>query len=170
MSNTIKKLLTGILASGMIFTVAACTDGGDDTATTTPTSDAVTTTLATTTEAPADTETDETETMDSTEGTAGDRTAMEPGVYTIDVDGYGEEPMVIEVTLTEDSIESIEVVSHSETEGIGDNAIDELPAMIVDNQTLDVDVVSGATVTSEAIVEAVREAITEAGGNPSEWG
>lgn len=64
---------------------------------------------------------------------------------------------------TEPRIINVEVVEHSETEGIGDGAINNLPALIVETQDLDVDVVSGATVSSEGIVLAVRDALDKAG-------
>ncbi len=47
----------------------------------------------------------------------------------------------------------------NETQGIGTNAIDQLPGKIVEANSADVEVVSGATVTSNAIIEAVKSAI-----------
>lgn len=165
-----KRMLTAMLAAGLVFTATACADDGETGATTTAA--AATTTAAAGTDSPAETDavtTDMAETDASTEDTEGAVTAMTPGTYTIEIDGYADEPMVVDVTLTENSIESIEVVSHAETDGIGTNAIEELPDTIVDTQSLSVDAVSGATVTSNAIIEAVREAISEAGGEPSDW-
>ena len=43
--------------------------------------------------------------------------------------------------------------------------IESIPTAIVDGQTLKVDVVSGATVTSEAIIAAVEDCITQAGAD-----
>ncbi|MEG0854757.1 MAG: FMN-binding protein, partial [Angelakisella sp.] len=78
--------------------------------------------------------------------------------------GYGGE-LKVNVTLTEDKIESIDVTTHSETEGIGTMAIDALPAKIVEAQSLTVDAISGATVTSNAIIEATTAALTAAGAD-----
>lgn len=71
----------------------------------------------------------------------------------------------VEVTFSEDSIEKVEVLEHNETPGISDAAIENIPVEIVKNQTLVVDSVSGATLTSDAIVKAVEECVVQAGGN-----
>ena len=63
----------------------------------------------------------------------------------------------------ENTIYSVEVIEHGETEGIGSVAAAELPAKIVEAQSVDVDGVAGATMTSNAIKAAVTEALTEAG-------
>ena len=60
---------------------------------------------------------------------------------------------------------SVHVLSHSETVNISDRAIDEIPSQIVEAQTWDVDAVSSATFTSDAIREAV-ERLPRAGGTP----
>lgn len=77
-------------------------------------------------------------------------------------------PVVVRVESSDGiTIENIEVIEHSETPGIGTKAIDELPAIIVQNNNYDVDHISGATVTSNAIKEGVKEAM-ETGGGTSE--
>jgi len=63
------------------------------------------------------------------------------------------------VTLNGDDITAVEVVGDSETQGIGTNAIDQLPALIEEADSTEVDVVAGATVTSNAIIEAVNNAL-----------
>lgn len=92
-----------------------------------------------------------------------------PGVYTINTDGMKGE-MVVDVTFDETSITDVKVVNHQETYGIGyglDTApIESIPGKIVETQSLDVDTVTGATLTSKFLVGAVKQAITEAGGNP----
>ena len=70
----------------------------------------------------------------------------------------------VTVTLGDDgAIVSVEVGENSETEGIGSKAIDQLPDKLVGLSTAEeidaVDAVSGATVTSEAIKEAVKVAM-----------
>lgn len=77
-------------------------------------------------------------------------------------------PVVVRVESSDgNTIENVEVIEHSETPGIGTKAIDELPAIIVQNNNYDVDHISGATVTSNAIKEGVKEAM-ETGGGTSE--
>jgi len=73
-------------------------------------------------------------------------------------EGFGGEVSVT-VTLNGDDITAVEVVGDSETQGIGTNAIDQLPALIEAADSTEVDVVAGATVTSNAIIEAVNNAL-----------
>ena len=73
--------------------------------------------------------------------------------------------IVVSVTFSESAIESIEVASQSETAGIGDTPIERIPGEIVKYQSLGVDSVTGATLTSVGVVEAVADAVTKAGGD-----
>ncbi len=75
--------------------------------------------------------------------------------------------VTVEVTLTKDTIYSVKVTEQQETEGIGDKAIAAVPDEIVAANSTQVDAVSGATVTSNAIIEAVKNAITAAGFDPA---
>ena len=84
------------------------------------------------------------------------------GEYLGTADGIGG-PLTVKVAYADGTISSVEVVDHHETDGIGTNAIDALPAAIVEAQSTDVDTVAGATVTSRAILEAVANALAEAG-------
>ena len=77
--------------------------------------------------------------------------------------GKGGTPVVVKVTVDGDKIQAVEVLEHSETPGIGDLAFDKIPQMIVDAQSADVDVVAGATLTSNGIIEAVKDALMQAG-------
>ena len=71
-------------------------------------------------------------------------------------------PIEVEIIMDGDEIVSVVIVSHSETDGIGSVAVAELPDMIVEQQSILVDDVSGATVTSEGILAAVAAAMTGA--------
>ena len=73
--------------------------------------------------------------------------------------------ITVEVVLTSDKISSVTVTEQSETEGIADPALEKIPQEIVDAQGLGVDVVSGATLTSNGILEAVENALKEAGAD-----
>ncbi|MGI6151605.1 MAG: FAD-dependent oxidoreductase [Christensenellales bacterium] len=86
-----------------------------------------------------------------------------PGEYTASARGMIGD-VVLKVTFDENSIASIEVIEHHETEGIGTVAIEKLPAKIIESQSL-VDSVSGATITSDAILAAVEDCVKQAGGN-----
>lgn len=86
------------------------------------------------------------------------------GTYTETVNGRNA-AITVEVVLTDEEIQQVTVTSHSETESVASVALERIPAAIVENQTTKVDNVTGATVTSNAIKQAVNNAITEAGGS-----
>ena len=86
------------------------------------------------------------------------------GTYTGKADGRNGE-ITVDVTFSEDAITDIAVTNHQETAGIADAAINDLPGEIVASQSLAVDANSGATFTSEGIVNAVADAVTQAGGD-----
>lgn len=67
--------------------------------------------------------------------------------------------VVVQVVVTEDKIHQIKVVEHEETEFIGTKSIKELPESIFQAQSLDVDTVTGSTLTSVAIKAAVTNAL-----------
>lgn len=94
--------------------------------------------------------------------------AMTAGTYTQTVNAmHG--PLTVEVTVTEDAIENVVVTDHVETPGVGDVAVEEIPAKIVANQTIDVDVVSGVTVTSRMIMYAAKGALEQAGADMAKF-
>lgn len=66
------------------------------------------------------------------------------------------------VTFEGDKIAKVDL-EHEETEGLGDKAADSLVEKIVANNSVNVDTVSGATVTSTALIEAVKAAIEASG-------
>lgn len=84
------------------------------------------------------------------------------GTYTGTAMGFGGD-IVVEVDITADGIGAIRVVSHNETAGIGSVVAEQLPAMMLEAQSPYVDVVSGATVTSAAIQDAVADAMMQSG-------
>lgn len=75
--------------------------------------------------------------------------------------------VVVEVTANQDTILSVDVIEQNETQGIGSVAVEKLPGEIVAANSLLVDDISGATVTSTAIKTAVSAALTAAGLDPS---
>jgi fumarate reductase flavoprotein subunit len=77
--------------------------------------------------------------------------------------------VTVEVVATPDEIISVTVTDHNETDGIGSVAAEQLPETMVDSQSIDVEGISGATVTSDAIKEAVREALSSAGLDPDSY-
>ncbi|MBQ3703929.1 MAG: FMN-binding protein [Oscillospiraceae bacterium] len=71
-------------------------------------------------------------------------------------------PIVVEVTTDGKNVTDVKVLESSETQGVGSVAVEWLPARIVEANSVDVDGVTGATVTSDAIKTAVREAMDKA--------
>ena len=69
----------------------------------------------------------------------------------------------VKVTMDGDKIAKIEVLSHNETAGISDPAFKTLPDAIIAANSTQVDTVSGATKTSEALIAAVNDALAQAG-------
>ena len=78
--------------------------------------------------------------------------------------GFGGD-IVVSTTISDDGkIENVEIVdSSTETPELGQAAAPEVAQAIVDNQSLDVDGMSGATITSNAVKAAVEAAIVEKG-------
>lgn len=92
-------------------------------------------------------------------------TKMTPGTYEASSEGHNG-AVHVSVTVTEDAIEKVEVGENNETPGLADPAIAQVPSQIVDYQTLSTDIISGATYTTVAIRQAVKDCIEQAGGNP----
>ena len=88
---------------------------------------------------------------------------MVPGTYRVVARGFKGEDAV-SVTVDETSIIAVDVVSTDEPAYLVQKPLEIIPAAIVENQSLAVDIVSGATFTSLAIINAAREAIAQAGG------
>lgn len=83
------------------------------------------------------------------------------GTYTATAEGYAGD-VTVEVEFDKASILSVKVTDHNETVGFGDRAAEELPKKIVESQTWEVDAVSSATVTSDAIKAAVKDCMAQA--------
>ena len=75
--------------------------------------------------------------------------------------------VVVQVVADANKIYSVEVLEQNETVGIGSVAVEQLPGKIVEANSILVDGISGATVTSTAIKTAIREALIKGGLDPS---
>lgn len=100
-------------------------------------------------------------------GVSGSGTVAD-GKYTVNAVGH-EGTIVVTTMFQGGKIKSVTINSQSETEGVGTYAIDRMPARIVEAQSVNVDAVGGATVTSTAIKQGVAQAITMAGGKVSDF-
>lgn len=67
--------------------------------------------------------------------------------------------VTVSVEVKDGKISAVNVLSHEESEGISDPAIEQVPASIVEKNSTEVDTVSGATNTSKGIIEAVNKAL-----------
>lgn len=83
------------------------------------------------------------------------------GTYITTADGYGSD-FEVKTTIKDDEIIDIIVTSHNETPSIGGIAIESLIDSIKTNNSTQVDMISGATKTSTALINAVNEALNEA--------
>lgn len=96
----------------------------------------------------------------------------EAGTYT----GVGDSEIggkgAIEVSVTVDEngvVTDIQVTKNGDTAGIADASVEAMPGRIMAAQSANVDGVSGATMTSEAIKMAVLDAVTAAGLDTVKW-
>jgi uncharacterized protein with FMN-binding domain len=85
-----------------------------------------------------------------------------PGTYTGKGVGFSGE-VVIDVTFSEDAITDIKLVSSMETDHVGTPAFDIMFEAIKTHTSTGVDAVSGATLTSNAVLRAVEDAAAQAG-------
>ena len=89
-----------------------------------------------------------------------------PGTYTGVSTGFGGEVKVT-ATLSGKKIEEIQIEGSHETENIGSFAVEMLGAKILEAQSSKIDALTGATVTSNAILRALNDALTQAGADLS---
>ncbi len=87
--------------------------------------------------------------------------ALKDGEYNATVDGQ-EGPMEVKTTIKDGKISNVEIVSNHETESVAKAALEGVPSKIVSGNTCDVDTVSGATLTSNRIMDAVAICLEEA--------
>ena len=74
-------------------------------------------------------------------------------------------PISVKVTFSDTAIESIEVIESHETPRIAESAFTQIPAAIIEYQSLDVDSVTGATLTSFGLTTAIEDCVEQAGGD-----
>ncbi len=143
------KKLALIISFLMLFSMAACTDNNNPDAnkpgTNTPAP-----------EVPGDVGNN----TDGKDNLPGDTDIGETQTLKGSAQGYGGE-VTVTVMVNGDDIVSVEAMGEKETQGIGSNAIEQLPEKIAEADSTDVEAVSGATVTSNAIKEAVTKALGE---------
>jgi len=90
-----------------------------------------------------------------------------PGTYEAEEQGFGG-AVKATVTVDEANITELVLTGDGETPEMGGKALSSLKAEILKNQTIEVDSVSGATITSDAVKAAVGKALAEARGEAVE--
>ena len=90
--------------------------------------------------------------------------AYTAGTYEATTTGHNA-PITLAVTVSDTAIEKIEATVENETIGVGKVALSTMTERIVDAQSLAVDTLTGATVTSYAVIRATTDALTQAGGD-----
>ena len=83
------------------------------------------------------------------------------GTYTATATGMG--AVKVTITFTEGVVADIEIDSHEETPGIGQDAAPKLAEAIKANNTPEIDIISGATITTNAIIKAAKSCFEQAG-------
>lgn len=89
------------------------------------------------------------------------------GSFTGTAKGMGE--VSVTLTLTDNVITGCTAKGDEETSGIGSVVIEQFPGEVVEGNTVNLDSISGATITSNAFMEAAKAALTEAGLNPDDY-
>ncbi len=76
--------------------------------------------------------------------------------------GFGGD-VTVTLTIEDNKITNAEAVGEGETDGIGTKALENLPALMMESNSLELDVISSVTVTSKAVLEAAEQALAAAG-------
>ena len=92
---------------------------------------------------------------------------LTPGTYTATANGHNG-PVTVETVVDETSIKSVKIIEHFETYGVW-QVIDKVPEAIVEQQSVAVDAISGATFASRAVITAVKDCLEQAGADLSMW-
>lgn len=87
--------------------------------------------------------------------------SFKAGTYVGEANGY-HGPVKVSLVVSDKAISDI-TVEHDETKGLGDEAIKKIVADVKKNESLDVDLMSGATYSSKAVLEALTIAFSQSG-------
>lgn len=92
---------------------------------------------------------------------------LKAGEYTGTANGFGGEIKAV-VTVAEGKITDVVLTGDKETKEIGGAALDQLQKAIIEKNSADIEVVSGATITSNAVIDAINLALNNAKGIETE--
>ncbi|MBQ7888239.1 MAG: FMN-binding protein [Erysipelotrichaceae bacterium] len=85
------------------------------------------------------------------------------GTYTATAAGFGGD-VTVELTVSDTEITDVVITGANETAGIGAKAIEDMAAAMKEGKTIEVDGMSGATITSNAVAAAAKSALDQAMG------
>lgn len=89
---------------------------------------------------------------------------------TATADGFGGPgALTVSITLKDGKITDVKAEGPKETDGIGSVAVERMPKDMVAGNSINVDGVSGATVTSTGLLKAAEAALKAAGVNPEDY-
>lgn len=91
-------------------------------------------------------------------------TGIKTGTYTAVATGNNGD-VTVEVVMSEDGIEAVNIKESSETPGLGDTAMKSIIEKILTNQSIGIDTVTGATNSSNAVLAAVEDCLNQAGAD-----
>jgi uncharacterized protein with FMN-binding domain len=100
-----------------------------------------------------------------TEEKAEEKPAEEAVVYkdgTYEGVGEGMHTIKVAVEVAGGKITKVEIKEHQESKGVAEPALEQIPKAIVEKNSPDVEAVSGATMASEGIINAVKNALEAA--------
>ena len=86
-----------------------------------------------------------------------------PGTYEGEGQGFGG-TVTVKVTVDANAITAVEITAADETPAVGGAAVEELTEQVMNAQSAEIDGVSGATLTSNAVKAAVTDALNKAQG------
>lgn len=89
-----------------------------------------------------------------------------PGKYSETAYGHNGN-FEVTVSFSDKSIEEIEIGENDETHFVGTYAMEQVRESILNNQTVNIDMVSGASISSGALIRAVTNAVKDAGADPA---
>ena len=90
------------------------------------------------------------------------------GNYTVIGTGYNGY-VTVSASFRNGVLTNVIITDQQETKAVSDAALTKIPEYVISEQSLNVDVSTGATQTSKAVIEAIGNAITAANGNVDEW-
>lgn len=82
--------------------------------------------------------------------------------------GFGGD-VTVTLTVEDGVITAAKATGDAETPGVGTPALEQLPALMAQYNTVNVDVLSGATFTSNGVIDAAKAALTSAGLNVEDY-